>query len=91
MDNRHDLVVDSQVTLADGCGERDAVQQMVTALGRAHPKTIGADKGYDTNWFVQFMLLLRVTSQCYAKQKTVIDREDPPSRLRTTSSSPSGE
>ena len=24
MDNRHDLVVDSRVTLADGYGERDA-------------------------------------------------------------------
>ena len=41
MDNRHHLVVDSRVTLADGYGKRDAAQQMVAALAGEHPGTIG--------------------------------------------------
>ena len=55
MDNRHHLVVDSRVTLADGYGERDAAQQMVDALTGEHPRTIPPDKGYDTRGFVRFM------------------------------------
>ena len=61
MDNRHHLVVDSRVTLADGYGEREAAQQMVAALRGEHPRTIGADKGYDTKGFVRFMRWLGVT------------------------------
>ena len=61
MDNRHHLVVDSRVTLANGYGERDAAQQMVDALTGEHPRTIGADKGYDTQGFVRFMRWRGVT------------------------------
>ena len=55
MDHRHHLVVDSRLTLADGYGERAAAQQMVADLKGKHPKTISADKGYDTKGFVGLM------------------------------------
>ena len=61
MDNRHHLVVDRRVTLANGYGEREAAQRMVAALAGEHPGTIGADKGYDTKGFVAFMRWLGVT------------------------------
>ena len=37
IDNRHHLVVDSWMTLADGYGERNAAQQMVAALRGSTP------------------------------------------------------
>ena len=52
MDNRHGLVVASEVTPADGYGERAAAMRMARSLPGAHQKTLGADKGYDTRDFV---------------------------------------
>jgi hypothetical protein len=60
MENRHDLVVDCRVTLADGYGERDAAQEMAADCPGAHQKTIGADKNYDTKGFVAEMRRLGV-------------------------------
>ena len=55
MDNRNDLVVNCRVTLADGCGEREAAKEMAAGLTGGHQKTVGAYKGYDTNGFVKEM------------------------------------
>jgi hypothetical protein len=52
MENRHGLVVASEVTPVDGYGERAAAVRMARALPGAHQKTLGADKGYDTKNFV---------------------------------------
>ena len=61
MDNRNDLVVNCQVTLADGCSEPEAAKGMAADLTGGHQKTIGADKGYDTNGFVKEMRRLGMT------------------------------
>jgi IS5 family transposase len=61
MDNRHDLIVDCRVTLADGYGEREATKAMAADLAGAHQKTIGADKNYDTKGFVAEMRRIGVT------------------------------
>jgi transposase len=61
MDNRHDLIVDCRVTLADGYGEREAAKAMAADLRGAHQKTIGADKNYDTKGFVTEIRRLGVT------------------------------
>jgi transposase len=61
MDNRHDLIVDCRVTLADGYGEREAAKAMAADLAGAHQKTIGADKNYDTKGFVAEMRRIGVT------------------------------
>ena len=52
MENRHGLVLASEVTPADGYGERAAAVRMARSLHGAHQKTLGADKGYDTRGFV---------------------------------------
>ena len=50
-ENRHGLVVDVELSEADGYGERQAALQMLarSVRGRA---TLGADRGYDTRDFV---------------------------------------
>ena len=50
MENRTGLLVDFQITTATGTGERDVVPVLLeTAQARGlHPRTLGADKGYDT-------------------------------------------
>src|ERR671912_3048580 len=50
MENRHGLLVDFQVTHATGTAERDVVPKLLDQAKerRFHPKTLGGDKGYDT-------------------------------------------
>jgi transposase len=53
MENRSGLVVGAVVTHADGLGERAAAVSMLDTLPGAHPKTLGADKAYDTRDFIE--------------------------------------
>jgi len=54
MDNRHGLIVATDVRPPDYHAERDAGVDMLTTLEpRARHRTLGADKGYDTPDFVQ--------------------------------------
>jgi transposase len=50
MENRNGLLLDFQVTQATGTAERDAVPVLLDQARERgfHPKTLGADKGYDT-------------------------------------------
>ena len=50
MENRHGLLVDFVITQATGTAERDAVPTLLDGAKERnfHPKTLGADKGYDT-------------------------------------------
>src|SRR6266852_4610067 len=50
MENRHGLLVDFQITTATGTAERDVVPRLIEAARRRgfHPRTVGADKAYDT-------------------------------------------
>ena len=53
MDNRHGLVVATDVRSPSGPAERDAAAEMLTTLEpRARRRTLGADKAYDTTDFV---------------------------------------
>ena len=61
MENRSGLVVGARVTHADGYGERDAALAMLDMLPGTQPKTVGADKGYDTSDFVRNCRKLGVT------------------------------
>jgi IS5 family transposase len=63
MENRHGLLVDFQVTTATGTAERDVVPQLIDeARARGfHPRTLGADKAYDTREFVQCLRAQGVT------------------------------
>jgi IS5 family transposase len=61
MENRHGLAVAGEVTRATGYGERAAALEMVGHVATGARVTVGADKGYDTQDFVQAIRLLRVT------------------------------
>ena len=61
IENRHDLVVDFKLTVADGYGERDAPQAKSSDRPGAHQKTIGANKNDDTRGFVAEMRRIGVT------------------------------
>ena len=52
MENRSGLVVGAIVTHADGKGERKAALAMLDTLPGSTPKTVGADKAYDTADFI---------------------------------------
>ena len=65
-DNRHGLVVSAVVTSADGYAERVAAKVMVNDARQvaADPDTeitLGADKGYDAQEFIEACLEMKVT------------------------------
>lgn len=61
MDNRHGLIVDARVSLADGFGERETALEMLADLPGQRRKTVGADKNYDTKGFVQACREMKIT------------------------------
>ncbi|WP_216916623.1 MULTISPECIES: IS5 family transposase [unclassified Synechococcus] len=77
MENRHGLVVASEVTPADGYGERAAAVRMARSLPGAHRKTLGADKGYDTRDFVADIRFAGITphvaQNIQARRRSAID------------------
>jgi hypothetical protein len=53
MEHRNGLIVDMELTRADGYAERDAAVEMLDRLpARTRRRTVAADKGYDTKDFV---------------------------------------
>ena len=52
MENRTGLVVSAVVSHADGTRERTAARAMLDTVPGRHPKTVGADKAYDTADFI---------------------------------------
>ncbi|HET7676673.1 MAG TPA: IS5 family transposase [Candidatus Limnocylindrales bacterium] len=78
MENRHGLLVDFVVTEATGTAERDAVPVLLDqARGRGfRPKTLGADKSYDTVGCVADIRARRVTphvARHTTKRRSAID------------------
>ena len=61
MENRSGLVVAAVVTHADGLGERAAALAMLDTVPGKHPKTIAADKAYDSRDFIAACRQRRVT------------------------------
>ena len=61
-ENRNGLVVNTRVTQATGKAERDAAIAMIGQIpGGSKRVTLGADRGYDTEDFVEQMREFRVT------------------------------
>jgi transposase len=65
-DNRHGLIANAVVTPADGHAEREAAKAMIRdasqAAGDANAQiTLGADKGYDAQEFIDACLEMKVT------------------------------
>ena len=62
MENRHGLVVDACLTQADGHGERIAALHMIEPRAdRCQAFTLGADKAYDAEDFVNELRAMKVT------------------------------
>jgi transposase len=62
MENRHGLVVDACLTQADGHGERIAALHMIEPRAdRCQAITLGADKAYDAEDFVNELRAMKVT------------------------------
>ena len=60
-ENRNGLVVDTRLTQASGTAEREAALEMLTELPGETRKTVGADKAYDIEPFVQGCRDINVT------------------------------
>jgi hypothetical protein len=77
MDNRHGLIVDTQVLHATGTAEREAALAMVDRLPRrGRRRTLGADKGYDTRDFVAGLRDRNITphvAQNTSRRRSAID------------------
>ena len=77
MENRSGLLVDACLTPADGHGERVAALHMIEPLAdRPRRITLGADKGYDAQDFVNELRAMRVTphvAQNSNGRRTAID------------------
>jgi len=77
MDNRHGLIVDTEVLHASGTAERDAALMMLDRLPqRAGRRTLGADKGYDTAAFVAGLRERNITphvAQNITNRRSAID------------------
>jgi transposase len=61
IENRHGLVVDTELLQCNGTAERDAAMLMAERLDSTQRVTVAADKGYDTKDFVGEMRRMNVT------------------------------
>ena len=76
MENRNGLIISPRLTAATGTAEREAADDMVGDLRGRHRITIGADKAYDTQDFVQSLRTLKATphvAQNLSGRKSAID------------------
>jgi transposase len=78
MENRHGLLVDACLTLADGHAERVAALHMIEPRAdRPRAITLGADKAYDAEDFINELRSMRVTphvAQNTSGRSSAIDR-----------------
>ena len=75
-DNRHGLVMDVCVTLATGTAERDAAVAMISQKPAGKRVTLGADRAYDTQRFIEQMRGIQVTphvAQNETNRRSAID------------------
>ena len=76
MENRHGLLVDTMVTLADGTAERDAALLLASQISGVKQVTLGGDKNYDTQELVRDLREMKVTphvAQNNTNRRSAID------------------
>jgi transposase len=78
MENRHGLVVSPRLTAATGTAEREAAVGLVEAVPGRHRITVGGDKAYDTQEFVQSLRALKavphVAQNCKGRKSAIDGR-----------------
>jgi Transposase DDE domain len=77
MEHRNALIVDAELTTADGYAERATAIEMIARLPKmARRRTVAGDKGYDTRGFVADVRNLGFTphvAQNNSRQRSAID------------------
>jgi hypothetical protein len=76
MENRHGLIVDTELLPATGTAERDAALSMIERLPATKLISLGADKHYDTKDFVASLRKMEVTphvAQNTTNRRSAID------------------
>jgi transposase len=77
IENRSALIVDAELTTADGYAERDSAAEMLARLpGSKRRRTVAADKAYDTKDFVAFTRAMGFTphvAQNTTNRRSAID------------------
>lgn len=74
MENRSALIVDAELTIADGYAERATALEMLGRLPkRARRRTVAADKAYDTKGFVADSRALGFTPHVAQNTRSAID------------------
>ena len=75
MENRNGLLMDFTVSRATGTAERDEVPELLDGVRERgyRPRTLGADRGYDTKDCVKDIRGLRVTPHVTQKKWSAID------------------
>jgi len=68
-ENKHGLIVDTEMTRATGTAETDAGLEMLGRLPGLDLKTAGVDRGYDNRRFVEGSRAANVTPHVAQKQK----------------------
>ena len=71
MENRNGLVVKNTLTHASGTGEREAALLMMEELGATKHRTLGGDKGYDADDFVQTLRSRKITPHIAPKTNSI--------------------
>ena len=78
MENRHGLVISPRLTAATGTAEREAAEAMVEGFPGRHRITVGADKAYDTQEFVQSLRALKavphMAQNCHGRKSAIDGR-----------------
>src|SRR5260370_35655687 len=75
-DNRHRLVGDPRLTLSTGTAQRDAALEMMEQKPAGKRLTLGGDRGYDTQVFVEQLRGLHVpphVAQHTTNRRSAID------------------
>jgi hypothetical protein len=73
MENRNGLAVQGCMTQATGRAEPQAAMAMVEKIPGWHRVTLGADKGYDRQEFIEELRDQQVTPHLACKPPTIID------------------
>ncbi len=75
MENRNGLLMDCTISRATGTAERDEVSELLDGVRERgfRPRTLGADRGYDTKDCVKDIRAMRVTPHVTQKKWSAID------------------
>jgi transposase len=79
MENRSGLLLEMEVEEANGRAEREAARVMLARLRKRHalhPKTLGADKGYDDGAFLRALEKQAIVPHVAVREQTLLAQDE---------------